>query len=151
MISAETARQIEKNAGVALRRAGTNDLDQLKALGLPDDVADFYRAYEPSECAEIAGARLWPIAEVVSENHDYVPGAQVFHHGLVVFGTTISGDAYCIDVRLQPAPVFLVSHDTSYEDMESDAVRACAKPIAASFEEFLTAFANGTVDLEPAE
>jgi len=86
------ARIIEQT-GIEFRAASPFDVSKLEALGLPQSVLDFYRAYEPSECVE-SKIRLWPIEHILEENEALVPGCYSCKNGYVVFATTLCGDTY---------------------------------------------------------
>jgi hypothetical protein len=68
------AKQIAEKSGVALRPASEKSHSALQHLGIPDDVIAFFNEFEPAECADIDGVRIWPAKEVLAENKDYVPG-----------------------------------------------------------------------------
>jgi hypothetical protein len=146
--------QIREKSGVEFRPATPARLEQLRALGVPDDALTFYRDSEPAKYVEIAKVRLWPITQVLSENKDYVPGAYAQPCGYVVFATTVYGDAFCFDTRTtspRTAPVVLIAHDLEPEndEMKREELEKLAKPIAPSFEDFLKSFVSETVDIEP--
>ena len=151
LISQEVADAIAKRAEVLLRPASEDALAHLAALELPSSVVDFYRRFEPSTYAEIAGVRLWPIPDVLAENRNYVPGADLFPHGLVVFASTISGDAYCFDVSESGPPVVLMSHELVFADMVSSQIKALRKRVAPDLDTFLQKFAVGSLETQPIE
>jgi hypothetical protein len=140
---------IEAHTGGRFRRAESAALDQLRAFKLPDSVVSFFRDYEPTECIE-GQVRLWPIAEMLRENRDYVPGADVSPHGFVVFATTICGDTYCFDINAtdengEPG-IVLVSHDDNFEGMPPEQIKTLAKPIARNLAAFLEMFLSDSLD-----
>lgn len=149
MIHVDLANLIATAAATVLRPASDEDLERLRKLALPAVVVDFYRSYEPSGCAEIEGVRLWPISEVLKENQDYVPGADVSPHGFLVFATTVYGDAYCFDVSVAEPRVVLRSHELPFDEMDAGQIKALAKPIAPNLDAFLASFAAGSLDSEP--
>jgi len=142
---------IAQRSETRLRPASSEAIVQLQTLGLNGGVVDFYRRYEPAECAEIDDVRLWPISEVVAENRSYVPGANLVGHGFVVFATTVFGDAYCFDLSEDGPPVVLMSHEVNYESMSVAKIKALRKPIASNLDAFLDAFAAGSLDMTPME
>src|SRR5262245_10788400 len=87
---------IATQTGAQFRAASKSDLSELRALRLPDPVVDFYARHSPSECAE-GQVRLWPVADLLCENRELMPGAYIAPLGYVVFATTFYGDAYCFD------------------------------------------------------
>lgn len=145
--------QIVRKTGIHFRPAETSALEQFRSLGLPDDVVAFYREHEPEECAEIKEVRLWPIADILTENKDYVPGADIYPLGYVVFATTLYGDAFCFDLNARAehsAPVVLVAHDLDWTDAEMRKDLAIlAKMIAPSLDGFLERYAAETLDIQP--
>ena len=146
--------QIREKSKVEFRRANPAAIEQLRLIGMPEDALTFYRDSEPAKCAEIARVRLWPIAQILSENRDYVPGAYAQPCGYVVFATTKCGDAFCFDIRGASgttAPVVLIAHDLEPEndEMKREDLEKLAKPVSTSFESFLNAFVSETLDTEP--
>ena len=145
-------QDLATQTGVAFRRASSEDIAQLKILGAPDEILDFFTNYEPSDCAEISGARLWPIAELIHENKDYVPGADLQPRGFLVIATNECGDSFCVDFSVpgkQSCPVVIMSHELSWEEMSEKEVHALRKVVAQSFTEFLELFVAGRLDKEP--
>ncbi len=149
MIPPDLARAVATKADVALRPASAEDLARLRALGVPPSVVSFYERFEPAACAEISDVRLWPIAEVVEENTDYVPGCDLHPRGFVVFATTVFGDAYCLDLNEPGPPVTLMSHEVLFSELGPDELGAVRKVVASSFDDFIRHFASGGLDLEP--
>ncbi|WP_156885957.1 SMI1/KNR4 family protein [Rheinheimera baltica] len=83
--------------------------------------------FEPSETAEVNGVRLYPVDELVGENTNYVPGANLSPKGYVVIATTEYGDAYCVDLNDEMHghhPLVLMSHGVDWQDL-SDCHRQC--------------------------
>jgi hypothetical protein len=140
---------IATQTGTKFRAASRSDLAELRALRLPDPVIDFYARHEPSQCAE-GQVRLWPIADVVRENRDLIPGAYVAPLGYVVFATTFCGDAYCFDVNVvspQGEPrIVLLSHEVVRKDITAERARGLAKPVARNLYEFLEKFERVELD-----
>jgi SMI1/KNR4 family protein SUKH-1 len=145
------AQRIVERSGVELHPAAEEDVSRFADLGAMGLVRDFFAQFEPSACAEIAGARLWPIAELVVENTALVPGADLHPRGFLVVGTTDCGDAYCVDLKAggSDPPVVLYSHEEDWEAADDVQLLALRKVVARSFTEFLEAFAAGTLDREP--
>jgi len=126
----------------------------LRSLGAPGDVLAFYRNSEPTRFAEIGKVRLWPIADILVENRDAVPGCYAQPCGYLVIASTTSGDAFCSDIQAASgviAPVVLIAHDLEPEndEMKREDLAKLAKPIAPSFEDFLKAFVSEALDIEP--
>ena len=146
------AKEIENRTGVALHPASQKDIAQMKALGAPLDVINFFQRFEPSIGVEISEARLWPIADLVRENTILVPGAYLNPRGFCVIGTTIYGDAFCVDLTgspNNPHPIVIMSHELSWEEMSDSQLRNLIKAVAESFEKYLELFITGQLDLEP--
>lgn len=143
--------QISAQTGTTFRPASEGHLSALRALRLPNPVVDFFALHEPSDCAE-GQVRLWPIAEIIKENCDLVPGAYVAPLGYVVFATTFCGDTYCFDlnqINEQNEPrVVLISHEVVGEDITAEEARRLAKPVAKNLAEFLETFAREELDEE---
>ena len=149
-----TIDPITQKTGVAFRPASALTIAALHALGVPEEIVAFYRQSEPSKCIEIGKVRIWPVAHMLKENRDYVPGDYAWPCGYVVFSTTIYGDAHCFNLRAVPktgAPIVLIAHDLEPKDdeMKREDLAKLAKPIAHSFEVFLEAFVSGFLDIKP--
>jgi hypothetical protein len=145
--------QISQKSGVAFRPAASSALEQLRAIGMPEDALAFYANSEPARWAEINRVRLSPIRDVLQENKDYVPGYHLHPLGYVVFASTIYGDAYCFDTSQAPAngtaPVVLMAHDLEWDEYSQEQIRKLAKRVASSLDDFLQKFAAGTLDMKP--
>jgi hypothetical protein len=146
--------EIKQKAKVEFRPATETNIDALGSLGVPNDALVFYRGSEPAGTAEIGKVRLCPISDILEENRDYVPGAYCYPCGYLVFAITLYGDAFCFDTgdaSGTTAPVVLIAHDLAPENdkMKREDLAKLAKPIAASFEEFLKAFVSETLDIKP--
>ena len=143
VISAETNTEF--------RAASKADVAALRALRLPDPVLDFFARHEPSECAE-GQVRLWPIADILKENRDLVPGAYVAPLGYVVFSTTFCGDTYCFDVNVvnkdNEPRIVLISHEVVEEDITAEEAKRLAKPVAKNLYEFLEKYTRQELDEE---
>jgi hypothetical protein len=143
LISAET--------GTVFRAASETDLAALRVLRLPDTVLNFFARHEPSDCAE-GQVCLWPIADILQENRNYVPGAYVDPLGYVVFSTTFCGDTYCFDVNVvnkdNEPRIVLISHEVVEEDITAEEAQRLAKPVAKYPYEFLDTFLRQELDEE---
>jgi hypothetical protein len=142
-------RELTDAIGTKFRAASRRSLASLRSLRVPKPVVDFYASYEPSECAE-GQVRLWPIADILRENQELVPGAYVSALGYVVFATTYCGDAYCFDISAVDSrgdpPIVLISHEVVSEDTTADDVSQLAKPVAKNLCDFLQKFTRGELD-----
>ena len=145
----ELAQAIATKADVALRPASASDLAQLRALGAPPTLVAFYELFEPAEGIEFKQVRIWPASRIVEENRDYVPGADLHHHGYVVFATTEYGDTYCFDPS-EPGPsVIIMTHEVSFDELAADEIKKYRKVVAADFTDFLQRFLDEQLDIEP--
>jgi hypothetical protein len=91
---------------------------EFRSLGTPEDAMVFYGNPELARCAEIGRVRLWPIADLLVENRDTVPGCYAQPCGYVVFASTIYGNAFCFDTHVVSdagVPVVLIAHDLEPE------------------------------------
>jgi len=143
------AKAITGKANVVLKPASAKKLELLRSLGAPEPIISFYECHEPSKCAEIAEARLWPIAHIVEENTNLVPGCDLHRKGFVVFATTAYGDVYCIDLNEKGHPVVLMPHETTFSELSATEIRCARKIVASNFSEFLQRFASGKIDIKP--
>jgi len=147
--------EIKQKSRAQFRPASGAAITALRSLGAPEDVLAFYRNSEPTRFVEIGKVRLWPISDILVENRDAVPGCYIQPCGYVVVGTTLYGDAFCSEIRTESgrvAPVVLITHELAIPDdekMNREDLVKLAKPIAASFDDFLKAFVSETLDIEP--
>jgi hypothetical protein len=144
-------RNISAQTNTAFSGASPDDLAALRALQVPEPVVDFYAHYEPKGLAE-GQVRLWPIADIVEENRDYVPGAYIAPLGYIVFSTTFCGDTYCFDLNQinsngEPR-IVLVSHEAVEEDISAKEAFRLAKPVAKDLHDFLDKFSRRQLDEE---
>jgi hypothetical protein len=141
--------QITARTETVFRPASEDDLAALRTLRLPRPVIEFFARYEPSDCAE-GQVRLWPIANVLEENSDFVPGAYICALGYIVFATTFCGDVYCFDLnkvdKKGEPPIVLISHEAVDEDITTEEVGGLAKHVAKNLFEFLEKFARDDLD-----
>lgn len=150
---AVVAKQIADLSGTNLGAAERESLTALMELGAPRALLRFLADFEPQSEAEIGKVRLLPIADVLVENTEGVPGADLRPHGFVTFATTIYGDAYCFDTGLEPAksdaPVVIMPHEVVFEDLDGETIMATRKTVATGFDDWLTQFIAGSLDTEP--
>ena len=143
-----TALEVSGEEAGTLRPARPEDLERAEKAGLPRELLDLYRDYEPDGYVELS-QRLWCAVHAVLENQDAVPGIGLFPHGYVVFASTLDGDAYCIDTNLTNErgehPVVLFGHEAINEDTELSYIQASRVEVASSLDEFLVKFAAGTL------
>ena len=136
------------------RPASAEKLKQAIEFGIPDELIDFYRNYEPAPeigCVELH-QRIWNIDNVILENTDAVPGCSLFPHGYIVFASNLFGDAYCMDKNVQTDghhPIVLFPHDAINEETTIEEFIPYRLQVADSLQEFLKKFAEGTLEDEP--
>jgi SMI1 / KNR4 family (SUKH-1) len=145
----EIIQRLSAQTGVDFGPASAADVEALAGLGVPESILTFYRSYEPRECAEDQ-IRLWPIAHIIEENSNFIPGCYTAPHGYIVFATTHTGDAYCFDLKSQTKSgtpsIVLIPHDVIDETTPVERMKHLAKLIAPDLHEFLELFASKQVD-----
>lgn len=89
----------------------------------------------------------------IAENKDYVPGADLFPLGYVVFASNRFGDAYCVDtLQVNSAgehPIVLLPHDVFEEGASLEDVERYRLVVATDLEDFLRRFAQRTLTAKP--
>jgi hypothetical protein len=146
---------ITQKTGVTFRPASAPAMEALHALGVPEEIVAFDRQCEPSKCMEIGKVRIWPVAYMLQENRDCVPGYYAWPCGYVVFSTTICGDAFCFDLRTESSnsatPIVLFAHhlEPENDEMKREDLARLAKSIATWLGEFLQAFLAERLDTAP--
>jgi hypothetical protein len=140
---------------VSLGPAKPEDIERVRAAGFPQELIEFYADHEPDpdkHCAELE-QRIWCVAKALEENTDAVPGIGLFPHGYVVFASTMSGHAYCIDTNTSAPdgqhPVVLFPHDSIDECTELPDIKASRVEVASSLDDFLLRFGAGTLIEKP--
>lgn len=110
---------------------------KLRELNIPDYFVDFVIDFEPVRRTFIGNVRLLPIAEIIEENKDYVPGADVYPLGFTVFASTITGDAFCFHMnannKLNEHDIYLVSHEELFENKDANFVISKSDFVTDSF------------------
>jgi hypothetical protein len=147
--------ELEKSDGGSLQPASEDDILQAQAFGFPDSLITFYREAAPNAIdgrVEL-DQRIWSVQNAIIENRDYVPGADLFPLGYVVFASNRFGDAYCIDtVNQSPdghSPVVLFPHDVIDDGASLADVEPYRLVVASSLEDFLGKFAGRTLIEQP--
>jgi SMI1 / KNR4 family (SUKH-1) len=147
--------ELKKANGGALQPASQDEIEQAWLFGFPELLLDFYRenAPDPALPCVALDQRLWTVGNAVAENRDYVPGAELFPLGYVVFASNRYGDAYCIDTIHAGAsgeyPVVLFPHDVIEEGATLDTVEKYRLTVAANLEDFLRQFTERTLIERP--
>lgn len=143
-----TALEVAGEEAGRLRPANPEDLKRAEQAGLPRELLELYRQYEPDSSVDLS-QRLWCAAHAVLENTDAVPGIGLFPHGYVVFASTLDGDAYCMDMNVTNEhgehPIVLFGHEFIDENTELAHIQASRVEVASSLDDFLVKFAAGTL------
>jgi hypothetical protein len=149
----ELVDQVSEDTHIVFGPGRPEDLEALSRLKVPPKIIEFYRKFEPRDCVELGEVRLWPIRDIVRENSDYVPGADIHPHGYIVFASTICGDPYCFDINeaneAGDVPVVLMSHELYFPEIPSHDIKRLRKKVAVNFEEFLRKFHARSLEKEP--
>jgi len=147
--------ELEKSDGGSVQPASEDDILQAQAFGFPDSLIRFYRDAAPSAIdgrVEL-DQRIWSVQNAIVENGAYVPGANLFPLGYVVFAGNKFGDAYCIDTTNQSpdghSPVVLFPHDVIDEGASLADVEIYRLVVASSLEDFLAKFTSRTLTERP--
>ena len=137
----EIIEKIKADSGFdCFRKPEQAELNYLKSLNLPGDVVNFYSQYSPVDTIEINKIRLLPIAEIINENTNYIPGYILSPLGFCVVASTIEGDVYCIRNSTNDYDIVIASHDEIYEGQSMDETLNGTKPITKTFGDFINAF-----------
>jgi hypothetical protein len=147
----ELKQELRKADGGSLRPATEEDLAQARQFGFPDVLVDFYRdnAPDPTDGRVQLGQRIWSVQNAITENRDYVPGADLFPLGYVVFASNKFGDAYCLDTvhcaSAGECPVVLFPHDVIEDGASLESVEKYRLTVAANLEDFFRQFTRRTL------
>jgi hypothetical protein len=150
--------ELEKADGGRLLPATAEDLEEARQFGFPNVLLELYRENAPDvadgrvelwKSRPSSGQRIWSVQNALRENRDYVPGAELFPLGYVVFASNMFGDAYCIDTvhvgQSGDLPVVLFPHDVIEEGASLEDVEQYRLPVAVNLEDFLGQFARRTL------
>ena len=139
---------LKKANGGSLHPATEHDLEQARLFGFPSVLIDFYRENAPhgaAGCVQL-DQRIWSVQNAIAENKDYVPGAELFPLGYVVFASNRFGDSYCIDmIHVGPSgehSCVLFPHDVIEEGASLKDVEPYRLKVATNLEDFLRQFAQ---------
>jgi hypothetical protein len=146
-IAGQMARALGCEVEDVLGPAEESDLDALSSLGLPDSVLDFYRQYAPLESLEVDDARIWSAPQVIEENRDFPPGADIHELGFVAVASHSDGTVYCLDLgadgRSDPPAVVAFSGAVRTGGKNRDVVESQSRHVADTFDEFLQLATRG--------
>ena len=147
-VIAELQAELKKARRGTLQPASEKDIQQAELFGFPAVLIDFYREGAPQAAEGVVqlGQRIWSVQNAIAENRDYVPGADLFPLGYVVFASTQCGDAYCVDTVHADSsgeyPIVLFPHDSIQEGASLEDVERYRLTVATSLEGFLQQFAR---------
>jgi hypothetical protein len=123
------------------KKPSVEDIKKLESIKLPNYFIEFIKIIEPQSRVFLGDVRLLPIQEIIEENEDYVPGADVYPSGFTVFASSISGDAYCFNMneinKLGEHDIYFVDHDEDFSEATPDSIKQITEFISSSFEEFI--------------
>lgn len=126
---------------VYLRVPNVEEIDELSELNMPDYFIDFYSEYVPIFCTFIGSIKLIPPDDLVEENTNCVPGADVYKTGFTVFASTEEGNAYCFDMNSKNEEdehdIYLISCTVNFENTSYEYIIRNSKFIGASFKDFI--------------
>jgi hypothetical protein len=124
-----------------LKKQTEDDTKKIESLKLPNYFIEFIKMIEPESRVFVGEVRILPIQEIIEENEDYVPGADVYPLGFTVFASSITGDAYCFNMnevnKFGEHDIYFVDHDEDFNEATSDSIKQITKFISSSFEEFI--------------
>ena len=147
----ELKQELRKADGGSLHPASDEDLAQARQFGIPEVLVNFYLDNAPNATdgrVEL-DQRIWSVQNAIAENRDYVPGAELFPLGDVVFASNKFGDAYCLDTvhcaSDGECPVVLFPHDVIEEGASLDSVEPYRLTVAVNLEDFVRQFARRTL------
>jgi hypothetical protein len=117
-------------SNVIARKATDAELEQLQSLGIRGPMLELFRR-AVVELIERSSKtyRLWPSGHMHNENRLYGPGFEINPMGLVVIGSSNSGDSFALDFA-SPANadglprVLLVDHEYRYKTLADVFARA---------------------------
>ena len=101
------------------RPASADDLNKLTRLGVPEEILEFYRNYEPHEFD--GQVNLLSICELLEQNEYAYPAFVAWPKGYLVFACTDCGDSYFFDLNRSKegrVPIVLISHEIPEEVFE---------------------------------
>ena len=133
-----TKKIVEADLGYTFEPS--SNYSDLKTLGLPNEIIDFYKKFNPTRYRDGGPARLCGIDKIISENSEYVPGCDTSPQGIIVIATTFCGDGICINLNNKDQPdIYLISHENDYENMEAEEILTMYpnKKVCASLSQFL--------------
>ena len=83
-LAIELARACEGDLDEIFDSAEEDDLRSLAQLGMPESVIEFYKEHSPIDTLDIGDLRIWAIPQLLEENQNYSPGAEVHELGYVI-------------------------------------------------------------------
>jgi hypothetical protein len=124
--------------GVLFRPASPTEIAAAERAGVPEELLEFYREFEPNEVGQ-GMIRFYPLEQVVAHMTDYMPACELSRYGYFAFADTQYGDSYFVrpveGISFHQTPIFLFSHEADFSLLSS-----------AQVEEFSTVVASGITD-----
>jgi hypothetical protein len=151
----ELNAELKRAGGGSLHPASEKELELAMQFGFPPVLINFYRESAPDggDGRVELKQRIWSVKNAIFENTEYVPGAELFPLGYVVFASNRCGDAYCIDTVNVAAngecPVVLFPHDVIEEGASLADVEPYRLTVASGLEDFLGKFVRGELVEQP--
>lgn len=129
---------------MSFRDASPRQLEVIEGLPFVPTVSYFYRHFAPSQVVCGEHSCLLPVDGIEWHMTDSRPGESLRRYGYVVIGTSYSGALHCLDnARFPDLPgpsVVAFSLEGDYEVASEEEVATLARPVAASFMEYLQSF-----------
>lgn len=146
----ELARACEGGLDEIFDPADEEDLRSLTQLGMPESVIEFYKEHAPIDSLDIGDMRIWSIPQLLEENQNYSPGAEVHELGYVIIAANRAGDLYCLDLgpsgEDDPPVVIRLPHDVQVGGHDRSMVEGQAGAVSDTFDEFLDGVVKGDLD-----
>jgi hypothetical protein len=146
-IAIELARACDGDLDEIFDAAEEDDLRSLSQLGMPESVIEFYREHSPIETLDIGNLRIWAIPQLLEENQNYSPGAEVHELGYIIIAGNRTGDLFCLDLGPggddDPPVVVRLPHDVQVGSQDRNLVEGQATAVSDSFDEFLEGVVKG--------
>jgi hypothetical protein len=149
----QLAKQIAEACECGYSQASSEELSQLKKLGVPDLILKFYAGFNPDNVAAPC-ARLISLKEMFEEISSLPPGSHVLPKGFLLFSFNDCGDGYCFDLQTPGAPenprIVLFTHEEPLDFRErEELLELFANIVADDLADFLEKIIEGTLPQEP--
>ena len=107
----------------SFREATEEEIAALKGLAkyeLPEEFVELFCHAMPTEEVKVSSITFYPLARIIAENTQYVPGVNVFPYGLFAFASTADGDPVCIDLVHDTHTIWHCPHELLSDGGEID-------------------------------